>query len=39
MSKDLPEFPNFVQLTYELAKQFMEICVKNCAINLKKNNL
>ena len=25
--------------TYELTKQFMEICVKNCAINLKKNNL
>ena len=25
--------------TYELIKQFMEICVKNCAINLKKNNL
>ena len=25
--------------THELTKQFMEICVKNCAINLKKNNL
>ena len=25
--------------TYELTKQFMEICVKNCAIDLKKNNL
>ena len=25
--------------TYEVTKQFMEICVKNCAINLKKNNL
>ena len=25
--------------TYELTKQFMEICVNNCAIDLKKNNL
>ena len=25
--------------TYELTKQFMLICVKNCAIDLKKNNL
>ena len=25
--------------TYELTKQFMKICVKNCAIDLKKNNL
>ena len=25
--------------TYELTKQFMQICVKNCAIDLKKNNL
>ena len=25
--------------TYELTKQFMDICVKNCAIDLKKNNL
>ena len=25
--------------TYELTKQFMWICVKNCAIDLKKNNL
>ena len=25
--------------TYELTKQFMPIWVKNCAINLKKNNL
>ena len=25
--------------TYELTKQFMEICVKNCASYLKKNNL
>ena len=25
--------------TYELTKQFMEIYVKHCAINLKKNNL
>ena len=24
---------------YELTKQFMEVCVKNCAIDLKKNNL
>ena len=24
--------------TYELAKQFMQICVKNCAIDLNKNN-
>ena len=25
--------------TYELTKQFMEICVNNCSIDLKKNNL
>ena len=25
--------------TYELTKQFMKICVKNCPIDLKKNNL
>ena len=25
--------------TYELTKQFMQICVKNCAIHLKKNDL
>jgi hypothetical protein len=25
--------------SYELTKQFMKICVKNCAIDLKKNNL
>ena len=25
--------------TYELTKQFMWICVKNCTIDLKKNNL
>ena len=25
--------------TYELTEQFMEICAKNCTIDLKKNNL
>ena len=35
---NLPEFTQFCS-TYELTKQFMEICVKNCAIDLKKNNL
>ena len=30
---------NPVCSTYELKKQFMKVSVKNCAINLKKNNL
>ena len=40
LAKNLPEFPKG-QILFNLwtEKQFMEICVKNWAINLKKNNL
>ena len=39
LSINLPEFTQLTYSTYELTKQFVQICVKNCAIDLKKNNL
>ena len=39
LSINLPEFTQLTYSTYELTKQFGQIGVKNCAIDLKKNNL